>query len=472
MAAVVEGVQTTSRKQKAEEIDGSSSALPPLNRSAKTIQLVAGADVTLKVGQREDVLDIKVSGAVLSVASKVFAAMLNSSFIEGITKVIELDQDDPQVVLHFCHIIHHQCDSIKGVDRKRLREISVLADMRGCEDAVRPWMMLAIDEHRSWAKATARDPTSLRSFPTSIIDLVPEDLMCIAYVFELPDLFWEASIAFVASSIPPLQEVDTFINIDTKAGDLFGIIRPIGSQMTRWLLEKVLKCISPSINVGEAGVSCKPSHTKLGSLIFRFARGGLCLTDAASCSKTWAQAMVCINKLVAEFGEDAKNFGGSTSMRDVPSIEPGGCPGCQHCARDLKDEIQALIFEEKREFWRRGSCLKCLKKGDIGYTALDGSCPVHGMLSELTRERIAYEFPLEESNSNTLYDLGQINPLGRQIFATLKYSIQDSDGLEGQIIADTIGASFDEVCDVAKELVARGLIFTTVDHHTWGAWNL
>ncbi|KIW64718.1 hypothetical protein PV04_09633 [Phialophora macrospora] len=63
--------------------------------------------------------------------------------------------------------------------------------------------------------------------------------------------------------------------------------------------------------------------------------------------------------------------------------------------------------------------------------------------------------------------LSHISPLGRRVLATLKNTPQSNEGLHVQMIASQLGVSTNDVYKGAEELVAAGVIFTTVDDHTW-----
>ena len=81
--ATSEQASSAGMKRKADEMDSADSetTATKTHRNAKVIEILPGADVILQVGDGKDALDIKVSGVVLSLASKVFKVMLNSQFI-------------------------------------------------------------------------------------------------------------------------------------------------------------------------------------------------------------------------------------------------------------------------------------------------------------------------------------------------------------------------------------------------------
>lgn len=71
-----------------------------------------------------------------------------------------------------------------------------------------------------------------------------------------------------------------------------------------------------------------------------------------------------------------------------------------------------------------------------------------------------------QANDGT--SLPHVTPLARRIFATLKTaSHSNNEGLHVQMIASTMGVGLNEVYKGAEELVAAGVIFTTVDDNTF-----
>lgn len=60
-----------------------------------------------------------------------------------------------------------------------------------------------------------------------------------------------------------------------------------------------------------------------------------------------------------------------------------------------------------------------------------------------------------------------VSPLARRIFATLKNTPQSNEGLHVQMVASQMGMPVSDVYKGAEELLAAGVIFTTVDDNTW-----
>jgi replication factor A2 len=63
--------------------------------------------------------------------------------------------------------------------------------------------------------------------------------------------------------------------------------------------------------------------------------------------------------------------------------------------------------------------------------------------------------------------LGNVSPLARRIFTTLKNTPQSNEGLHVQMVASQMGMPVSDVYKGAEELLAVGVIFTTVDDNTW-----
>lgn len=105
----------------------------------KKMDIVPDGDVVLKVGRDTDTIDIKVSGAVIRLASPVFSAMLSSPmWREYSSKQIELYDENCDIVLAFCNLLHFKWEDIKLETSEELVKFAVFADMRCCTSVVKP----------------------------------------------------------------------------------------------------------------------------------------------------------------------------------------------------------------------------------------------------------------------------------------------------------------------------------------------
>lgn len=65
------------------------------------------------------------------------------------------------------------------------------------------------------------------------------------------------------------------------------------------------------------------------------------------------------------------------------------------------------------------------------------------------------------------YDLAGYNPVAKKVFAYLRETPQGNEGLHQHEIAANLGLESADVLRAGDDLLAGGLIYTTVDDHTW-----
>lgn len=65
------------------------------------------------------------------------------------------------------------------------------------------------------------------------------------------------------------------------------------------------------------------------------------------------------------------------------------------------------------------------------------------------------------------YDLAGYTPVARKVFAYLRETPQGNEGLHQHDIAANLGLESADVLRAGDDLLAGGLIYTTVDDHTW-----
>ncbi|EHY52822.1 replication factor A2 [Exophiala dermatitidis NIH/UT8656] len=73
----------------------------------------------------------------------------------------------------------------------------------------------------------------------------------------------------------------------------------------------------------------------------------------------------------------------------------------------------------------------------------------------------------QEFASATDSALPNVSPLARRVYNTLKNTAQSNEGLHVQMLASQMGMNVNDVYKGAEELLAIGVIFTTVDDNTW-----
>lgn len=111
-------------------------------------------DVILDVGPLGAKQSFQVSSSVLSLGSPVFAAMLNSTFLEGAVptdgtiRTISLQEDNPQAVTTLLNILHLQSQHVLVWSFTQLDQLAILCDKYDCARALKPWTTLWL---QSWS---------------------------------------------------------------------------------------------------------------------------------------------------------------------------------------------------------------------------------------------------------------------------------------------------------------------------------
>jgi replication factor A2 len=65
------------------------------------------------------------------------------------------------------------------------------------------------------------------------------------------------------------------------------------------------------------------------------------------------------------------------------------------------------------------------------------------------------------------YDLKGLTPVARKVFQYLREAPQSNEGLHQQEIAAKLGIDTADVARAGDDLLSAGVIYTTVDDHTW-----
>ena len=203
------------------------------SKRAKTvIDVVPDGDVVLKVSKGNDVVDLRALGAVIDLASEYLAKALSSSFNEGTSKVVQLKENDPKVIEDFCNIVHHKVDNLNHCDGPRILGPSMMADARFCTKTLKPWVatrlfgvMKRVEE---LANKLDEDEERTRIVDCHLLGLKIEQIVEIAAIFRMEDLFWHATrIAIYQSDCRPgngdsKQVISTMQSAGVKNLDLNG----------------------------------------------------------------------------------------------------------------------------------------------------------------------------------------------------------------------------------------------------------
>lgn len=149
-----------------------------------TINIDPRGDVSLDVGPPGAKRSLRVSSSVLSLGSPVFAAMLNSTFMEGTVptdgsiRTISLQEDNPRAVTTLCNVLHHQSQYVRVETFKDVDQLALLCDKYDCARALKPWKTLWL---QNWHGSENGDDDYWK-------------MLYISYAFDDRSAFYKASL--------------------------------------------------------------------------------------------------------------------------------------------------------------------------------------------------------------------------------------------------------------------------------------
>lgn len=85
-------------------------------------------------------------------------AMLQGTYLESQTKVIELEEDNPTSFLNFCEILHVVFDNATPIDRAWFQDFLKIFDMRDAARGVESWVKDRLGEYFERVNALANLP--------------------------------------------------------------------------------------------------------------------------------------------------------------------------------------------------------------------------------------------------------------------------------------------------------------------------
>lgn len=113
----------------------------------KTVLLSDEANLLIRVGAADSGgIEIKVNSAVMSIGSGYFRTLLRSNFREASSRIVEMPEDDPELFLDYCRILHRDLDAtnkspawfmgIAKIAEMRVSTSALRAEIRGGLEAV------------------------------------------------------------------------------------------------------------------------------------------------------------------------------------------------------------------------------------------------------------------------------------------------------------------------------------------------
>lgn len=180
-------------------------------------------DLTFLLGNPQG--PIKVSSKIMSLASRVFKAMVNPDFLhKGLSvddpPAIPLPEDDPVAMYWVCTVLHHQEWTHGSLPTPIIKEIAILCDKYDCAVALKPWsamflwmlqsepsgflgvsnwqatwMSHAFDDHDAFTRSTSSVVwKTAQEFRPDAIDILFRDGQDSIGLSMLPDRLWGESL--------------------------------------------------------------------------------------------------------------------------------------------------------------------------------------------------------------------------------------------------------------------------------------
>ncbi|KAF2655964.1 hypothetical protein K491DRAFT_715811 [Lophiostoma macrostomum CBS 122681] len=115
-------------------------ATTPISKS--TITLHDYGDRTLLIGAPDELQPVRVSSDVLRLASPVWRAMLERSWVESKAPEIIFPDDDPEamlIVLRIAHLAFHELPKKRGLSFESLVNLAIVCDKYDVVGIVRPF---------------------------------------------------------------------------------------------------------------------------------------------------------------------------------------------------------------------------------------------------------------------------------------------------------------------------------------------
>ncbi|KIW23630.1 uncharacterized protein PV07_11816 [Cladophialophora immunda] len=306
-------------------------------RGRKLVEVVPDGDVLLKVGRGADAVDIRVSGTVISLASDVFSRMLSSSYLEARTKEVVLAEDDPEVILDFCNIVHHKAENLDHCDTTRLS---------------------FMDKDRD-RNAVHSSRIVLKDFPLLNIG----QCIGVAAVFRFADLFWFATKHAVLSwgscrLRSPERRMPSFTDTALFASgrDLEEELEKVRTQRLHGFLDDVFKCVGKGFDTGAFCPSSLQkrgcSFAKYSTVMFYLAKKGIKPGQAGTCQKSISQAMNAVRDLDRQWALSPWD-----QILMYSGCRRGLLMRCDFCRRNIADDLFQVV--ERHMKTAPGVCLVC-----------------------------------------------------------------------------------------------------------------
>ncbi|OAL29746.1 hypothetical protein AYO20_09038 [Fonsecaea nubica] len=356
----------TNRKRNASAMDPDENAQE--KRNVKLVEIMPSGGVVFRVGTGDDVLDIRVSGTVVSVASEEFSRMLLFSRNEGNTKVICLPEDDPKITQSLLEIFHHKGD-LDHLDGVQLIKLTTAAAKWLCIPALRPWILMRLasvietfhgNYPQYWKKRSVAEDRAMQARMQRVVFPDAAILLHAATVFRLERLFWQMTRVLIYSGATCLVRDLKKMSDSENISAVMGLINATSKRYKSNFLLMIVECIGRET----AKTALTYQFNKYGYLMLQLKFHEL-TPHVETTNVQTVHLMVCkVREMAATL--ISKNI-------TWKSLQDEACVGdCAYCKRDFAEELRKAVNDFIGNM--PGICLGCFLSKREGCLSTSEDC--------------------------------------------------------------------------------------------------
>ncbi|ETI25679.1 hypothetical protein G647_02453 [Cladophialophora carrionii CBS 160.54] len=195
-------------KRKAGEMEDESPIQP------RCIDVDPEGKVLVSIGKGDAARTIRVAGPLIGHAAPSFGP-LSSAPVEGGDRFIRGENGSPEVYLDFFNIIHYKHANVGKLTGQSLRQLAELASSNWCVEVFKPVIADRLFPVIHEIKNASNDPTGMKSIIYTLKQhqVTFEELLDIAALCKMKELFWRSSKVAVAQTPEPLQRSSSMCHV-------------------------------------------------------------------------------------------------------------------------------------------------------------------------------------------------------------------------------------------------------------------
>ncbi|OCT46966.1 hypothetical protein CLCR_02490 [Cladophialophora carrionii] len=330
-------------KRKADAMEDESLKQP------RCIDVHSEGKVLVRIGKGDAARTIRVSGPLISHAAPSFGP-LSSAPVEGGDRVITVENGSPEVYLDFFNIIHYKHANVGKLTGQRLGQLAELAS--------NSWLFPVIHEITN----ASNDPTGMKSviYTLKQHQVTFEELLDIAVLCEMDELFWRTSKVAVAEAPKPLNPRSSSVYY-VQRSKLYGEINMARERAIVKFLFDVFEWIGERHPITPNGEYATEALTNYGKLHYLLRAEGIIAHKISNYEGSLGQAIGVLSRIIDPAkakanSQDALSAGNGTIVDRQKGS--GECLG-----RDIKGDLLRLIESHSQRL--RGLALSVVGSEDF-----------------------------------------------------------------------------------------------------------